>query len=296
MQMDSFSREELQEVIFQLEQALYNHQQWYNALIRSLICQLPADCHDLSEEAYKECRFGQWYYGAIPNKLSEHPGFIALGEEHKKMHQEAGKLLITIDRGGVIAPYDYDNFANALQRLQLEISALQRELHEMIYTRDALTGAVNRINMLPFLREQHAMVKRNLQSCSIVMVDIDFFKNVNDQHGHTIGDHVLVWVSHFMKEHLRPYDKIFRVGGEEFLLCLQNADTQRAFDIIERLRDDIASSSSIDIEKKPPINITVSFGIAAIEPSISVEEAIEHADKALYKAKNEGRNCTRIWS
>lgn len=60
-------------------------------------------------------------------------------------------------------------------------------------------------------------------------------------------------------------------------------------------RDNIASSS-IDIENKSPINITVSFGIAAIEPDISVEEAIEHADNALYKAKNEGRNCTRIWS
>ena len=164
-----------------------------------------------------------------------------------------------------------------------------------LYTRDALTGAINRVNMLPLLREQQAMVKRNLQSCCIVMADLDFFKKVNDQYGHPVGDQVLAWVSHFMKEHLRPYDKIFRVGGEEFLLCLQDADLQLTFDIIDRLRDTI-SSSPIPIEKKSPLTITLSFGIAAIDASTSIEKTIEHADKALYKAKNEGRNCTRIWS
>lgn len=292
--MDFFNREELQDMLFQLEQALYNHQQWYNSLIRSLICRLPPDRHDICSEPYKECRFGQWYYGATSKKLMEYPGFVALGEEHRKMHQEASALLTAVEQGRDIRPYDYDNFSNALQRVQLEISALQRDLNELLYTRDALTGAINRVNMLPILREQHLMVKRNLQSSSLVMVDFDRFKQVNDQYGHAAGDSVLAWTSHFIKEHLRPYDKIFRVGGEEFLLLLQNANVELAFDVIERLRHDFIKSPVTVDDKK--IAISLSFGIAAIEPDITIEETMEHADKALYKAKKEGRNCTRIWT
>lgn len=212
MQMNDFSREELQDIIFQLEQALYNHGQWYSSIIRSLVCQLPADSHDVRHDAHKECRFGQWYYEAAPEKLCKHPGFIALGEEHLKMHREASKLLSTIDHGNKIRPYDYDTFANTLQRVQLEILALQRELHELLYSRDALTGAINRVNMLPILREHQAMVKRNLEFCSLAMLDLDHFKKVNDQHGHPAGDEVLAWISRFIMENLRPYDKIFRVG------------------------------------------------------------------------------------
>ena len=105
---------QLQDIIFQLEQALYNHQQWYNSIIRSLICKLPSDRHDTIADAHKECRFGQWYYETSPEKLRQHPGFIALGEEHLRMHKITTKLLVTINNGGTVSSYDYDDFANAL--------------------------------------------------------------------------------------------------------------------------------------------------------------------------------------
>jgi diguanylate cyclase (GGDEF)-like protein len=294
MQLSSISREELQDITAQLEQTIYNHQQWYNAIIRTLICRLPPDRHDTNQKAHEECRFGQWYYEAAPKKLRKHPGFTALGEEHLKMHQEAAKLLQSIEQGTAIDPYEYDNFANALEKMRLEISALQRELNILIYSRDVLTGAINRVNMLPLLREQQAMVQRNMQSCSLVMVDIDYFKKINDKYGHAAGDCVLAWVSHFFIEHLRAYDKIFRVGGEEFLLCLPSADSEAAFDILERLRAEIASSK-IGIHKGKSAKITISVGIASIKADVSIEDTMEQADKALYKAKSEGRNCVRVW-
>ncbi|KTD25184.1 diguanylate cyclase [Legionella maceachernii] len=293
MQINSLSREELQEAILQLEQALYNHQQWHNALIRSLTCRLPADQHDMSQDAHKECRFGQWYYRSASEKLRQLPGFSALGEEHLKMHKEATNLLSAIDNGRTIQPFDYDNFSNALEKVRLEISALQRELGELLYNRDALTGAINRTSMLAVLREQQNLVKRNIQACSIVMLDLDHFKKVNDQYGHTAGDYVLASISRFIIEHLRPYDKFFRVGGEEFLICLQNADAKFALKIIKRLGEGIASMK-INVNQNEAIHVTVSFGIAEIENDITVEQSIEHADQALYKAKAEGRNCARI--
>lgn len=295
MSIESISREQLQDVILQLEQALYNHQQWYNSIIRSLVCKLPADRHDITHEAYKECRFGQWYYGNYVENLHEHPGYIALGEEHKQMHQAAAKLLVAMSKGSNISPYDYDAFSISIEKLRLEISTLQRELSDLLYNRDALTGAINKVSMLPILREQQELVKRNIQACSIAMLDLDHFKQVNDQHGHSAGDYVLAGVIRYIIEHMRPYDKIFRVGGEEFILCMQSTDTNSAFEMVERLREGIAATA-IEINKNEEIHITASFGIAAIEPNVTIEETIEHADEALYKAKSEGRNCTRIWS
>lgn len=295
MQIDSLDREELQDIIFQLEQALYNHQQWYLSIIRSLICRLPGDRHDTSTDAHKECRFGQWYYGTASVKLHQYPGFIALGEEHLHMHKITTRLLDAINSGGAVTPYDYDDFANSLERMRLEISVLQRELNELLYNRDALTGAINRISMLPVLREQQALVKRKIQLCSIAMLDLDYFKTVNDQYGHASGDYVLAGVSRFIIENIRLYDKFFRIGGEEFLICFQNASIEQAFEMVERLRIGIAGMQ-ININENKFVNITASFGIASIEADISIEQSIEYADKALYKAKNEGRNNTKIWS
>lgn len=89
MFLNYISREELQKSIDQLEQALYNHQQWYSATVRTLVCRLPGDEHDLSMEAHEHCRFGQWYYGkSIPAELKKHPGLVSIGQEHQRMHQQ----------------------------------------------------------------------------------------------------------------------------------------------------------------------------------------------------------------
>ncbi|KTD11039.1 regulatory protein (GGDEF, PAS, PAC domains) [Legionella gratiana] len=293
MQIDFLNREELQEFIFQFEQALYNHQQWYNSIIRSLVCRLPSDQHDISVNAHKECRFGQWYYGPSSHKLKQHPAFIALGEEHQYMHKAATTLLVSINKDNNISPHDYDIFSNSIEKLHLEISALQRELNELLYSRDPLTGTINRNNMLPVLREQQELVKRQVQLCCIAMLDLDKFKTLNDQHGHPAGDCVLATISRFVIESMRPYDKVFRVGGDEFLLCLQNTNTALALEIIERIRSGIAKMT-ININSHESVHITASFGLTSLKADISIEQAIDQADQALYKAKKEGRNCVRI--
>lgn len=293
MAIDSINRDELQFMISQLEQALYNHQQWYSSIIRSLVCRIPPDKHDISEDAHKECRFGQWYYDTAAEKLRMHPGFIALGAEHLELHKITTKLLLTINTGSTVQPHDYDTFANTLEKMRLELFVLQRELSELFYNRDALTGAINRINMLPMLREQLELVKRNVQSCSIAMMDFDYFKEVNDQYGHTAGDYILAGISRYILEKIRPYDKFFRVGGEEFLICFQNANTAMAHEMVERLRTGI-QELNINISEDKNISMTVSFGISAIDPALTVEKAIENADRALYKAKEAGRNNTKL--
>ena len=294
MPLSTISPEELPPILSQLDQAIYNHQQWYDAIGRTLICQLPANEHDLHKEAHRECLLGQWYYNSSPTKIRSHPGFVALGEEHKHMHQHATHLLNLARAGTVITTADYDNFANSLQRVRLQILTLSRELEDLLRNADPLTGASNRIHMLPKLREQQELVKRGVHRCCIAMMDLDHFKFVNDTRGHMAGDQVLATTVRYLIDHLRPYDRIFRFGGEEFLICMLQTDLKAGQDMVERLRLGIAGLT-INVGNGEPVHITASFGLSQLESGISVEQSIDRADKAMYAAKSLGRNRVRAW-
>jgi diguanylate cyclase len=287
------SREMLQAILTRLEQALISHQQWHSAVMRSITCKLPGDERDLAPEPHQACSFGQWYYSKENEILSEFPGFTAMGEKHKLMHQMAAKLLINAQAGGPVSTLDYDNFSASLEMMRLELYALEHELENLLHNHDALTGAITRFGILPALREQQTLVQRGLQSCCIAMMDLDNFKNINDTYGHMVGDRVLTASVHNIIEHLRPYDKIFRYGGEEFLLLMQHIEFAAGYDLVERLREGVAALS-IDVEGKEPIHITASFGVVILDPDSPVEASIELADKAMYLAKSAGRNCVRI--
>lgn len=292
--MINVEQNEVQAVLSQLDQAIYNHGQWFDSITRTLVCRLPYDQRDVANDAHRQCRLGQWYYGAAPDKLRGHPGFIALETEHKNMHHLAANLLHTTASGAAISSLDFDNFANALERLRLQLYTLKRELEDALYNLDSLTGANSRIGMLTTLREQQELVKRRVQLCCIAMMDLDHFKAVNDMYGHMAGDRVLAASARNVMEHLRPYDKLFRYGGEEFLICMQNTDTTAGYNIVERVRQSLAAMP-IDYDGRVTLQVTMSFGLTLLDPDISVEQSIERADNAMYAAKSAGRNCTRIW-
>ena len=144
------------------------------------------------------------------------------------------------------------------------------------------------------MREQQELVNRHVQSGYIAMMDLDRFKAVNDLHGHLAGDRVLVESVHYLLKHLRPYDKVFRYGGEEFLLYMPQSEAGQDNNRLDELREGLAALP-IDIGEKQPIHVTASFGAALLDPSVPIETSIDRADKAAYAAKSAGRNCVRIW-
>lgn len=294
MALEAATREELQSILAQLKEALNYHQTWYGALVRTLVCGLPGDKRDVVELAHTECRFGQWFYGEAPEELRKHPGFIAMGEEHQRLHQLAKQLLAAANGGNHIATLDYDNFSNALDRMRLEITSLERELENSLFNHDALTGAITRYEILPTLREQQQVERRQAQACYIAMLDFDHFKAVNDCYGHPAADRVLATTIHYLIKQLRPYDKVFRYGGEEFLLCMPYVETAMSYERIDQLRAQIAALP-IDIGLEEPVHISVSVGLTQLDPELPPATAIERADKALYAAKAAGRNCVREW-
>ena len=287
-------RGEMSAAIAALEQATYMHEQWSNAVYACLVCRLPPDERDLADSPHRRCPFGQWYYAQQNTHLSRHAGFAAVSTEHEELHRMAARLLRLSHAGEPIPVREYDSFVNAMSRLRSEIASLRHELADALTNRDPLTGAAGRIEMLAQLRVQQELVRRDVQPCTIAMMDLDLFKAVNDGHGHQAGDKVLIDTVRYVLEQLRPYDELYRYGGEEFLLCTPGADLGTGFVAVERLREGIARTP-IDTESGIRLSITASFGVTLLDPDVPVEESIARADQALYAAKTAGRNRTHVW-
>jgi diguanylate cyclase (GGDEF)-like protein len=154
--------------------------------------------------------------------------------------------------------------------------------------RDPLTGAGNRIAMDQALQREIELSRRHLQPLSVLMLDIDHFKQVNDTHGHSTGDVVLKAVAALIKNQLRNVDMVFRYGGEEFLILLSNTCREAAAMVGERLR--FAAQSEEYLADGHTIVLTVSLGCSTLLPGESAESLLRRADSALYVAKREGRN------
>lgn len=150
---------------------------------------------------------------------------------------------------------------------------------------DQLTGCLNR-HALDLRATELEEQGRRTQSClSVVMFDLDHFKQVNDVHGHAQGDRVLEHVSYITRKYLRRFELMYRLGGEEFAILLPGADLGIASGMAERIRAGIESSPM------DAIRVTASFGVACRDAPFDVEQTIELADHRLYDAKRAGRNC-----
>ena len=155
-------------------------------------------------------------------------------------------------------------------------------------TLDALTNLNNRRQFEVRLKQEIATTKRQNNPLCAMMIDIDFFKKVNDTYGHASGDAVLRTVALIIKEHLRESDIPSRYGGEEFAVLLPYTHISEAKIVGERLRKAV-ENTEIPIDKKT-INVTISMGLAEFDTKETGEELFERADKALYEAKESGRN------
>src|SRR5579864_227815 len=295
MNVPILTQDQMRAAVNELEQALYNHERWTESLYATLVCRLHPDERDVSAEAFRNCQFGQWYYASGHLHLNQYPGFKEIESEHRHMHNYAATLLRIAAQQDAISLPDYERFISALKRTRLEITTLKRDLEVSLYNLDPLTGVPSRNSMLSQLREQHELAKRNIHPCCVAMFDIDHFKRVNDAYGHAAGDLVLIAISHYLQMHIRPYDKLFRYGGEEFLLCLPDTELNAGRDICARLDAELASIGH-KLAGGERIFITLSTGIALLDPAVSVEAAIARADVALFKAKAQGRNCVVAWN
>lgn len=154
--------------------------------------------------------------------------------------------------------------------------------------RDPLTDTGNRIAMQQTLKREVDIARRTLQPLSVLMVDIDHFKRINDNHGHLVGDQALKAVASALKDSLRNVDMVFRYGGEEFMVLLSSTCRESASMVGERLRMAVLGIQYL-VENRA-IELSVSLGCASLLPGESMESLLRRADNALYVSKRDGRN------
>jgi len=172
------------------------------------------------------------------------------------------------------------------------IDLLEKLHKQAIY--DGLTKVFNRREIMRILKEEFHRAQRTNQPLSIIMLDIDHFKKVNDTYGHPAGDEVLFEITSRITKVMRAYDKIGRYGGEEFIIILPHNSQKSVKKVAERIRENI-SQKSIQTSAGP-LKLYVSLGCTSTEniDANSSEMMIKISDEALYNAKNKGRNCTVV--
>ncbi|MDP3120019.1 MAG: diguanylate cyclase [Sulfuricurvum sp.] len=216
------------------------------------------------------------------NKVDEvgiiHNAFISMVE---KIHSHS-KLLDSVNQ----------SLELKIQERTQELEQANKQLKELTLT-DSLTQLSNRRSFETYFIDIYRLAQRNQIEISVIMCDIDHFKQINDTHGHTAGDMVLKEFAHIMKKSLnRGSDFIARYGGEEFVIILYDANSNDAKELCIKIQNNLKDSQNFESQWGKIGLITISFGIASIVPmeQDTSQNLIDSADIALYKAKNEGRN------
>ncbi len=183
-----------------------------------------------------------------------------------------------------------------VESLDQHIRQLQKERQsfENLAFTDPLTGLYNRRMFLEIAKKNINEAKRYNEPLSLIMLDIDHFKRINDTYGHDIGDVVLKFLASILKNNVRASDIIARWGGEEFIILLPKTELKQAYKVAEKIRK-IVEMSTIKLPDGERLNFTISLGVSSFGGYEDLEELIKKADIALYEAKRKGRNRTEVY-
>ncbi len=195
-------------------------------------------------------------------------------------------LVLTIGQCAFVGLYG-DSLRKKLHRRSSELSEAYRRIEELAEL-DELTGSFNRRCIMRMLDEEISRAHRSGLPCSIALIDLDWFKRINDSYGHPTGDEVLRTFAITVFANIRNFDHFGRFGGEEFLLVLPDTPHDTAALILDRLRTIIADLDWSAFS--PGMRVTISAGIATLKPDETPDTFLARADGALYEAKARGRN------
>ena len=213
---------------------------------------------------------------------------------HISSNDEVGLLAKSFMQMSQKLQKSYAELITLNETLEKKVEERTHELKLLAVT-DPLTQLYNRRYFTSVSNDILSIEKRQEENLSLIMIDIDKFKNINDTYGHKIGDDVLVGFANLLKNIQRKSDITCRFGGEEFVILLPTTDIELAIEVAEKLRKQ-TEDFFIALESNKSLKFTISLGVSSVdlENEVSIEQALKRADDALYEAKNGGRNCVRV--
>ena len=234
---------------------------------------------------------------SLATDLGEKNKDLAGNVTHLKLSRDKNEILrllstVVMQAGGIQNTVEASH--KDLMETRQALASMQEELAEtrQLLNEDALTGTLNRRGLEQTLLREIERAQRLGTRLSVAMVDLDYFKKVNDQHGHDAGDQMLVHLASLIKSLLRKTDALVRYGGEEFALILPDTDGRGAHLVLARLQQ-VMSKSPLVYEGKQ-VNTTFSAGVATLRGDESGQALLRRADDALYAAKNAGRKTIKV--
>lgn len=251
-----------------------------------------------------------WRKAMQSGALQEGIGFIMGGGEGNLTHLNLQAAPLR-DGGGQVRGclVSIDNVTQVhrvneeLLKAMVELDNSRAQIHRQnvdlcqLVNRDPLTGALNRRSFFDRIECLFVAARQDGLPLSLIMMDIDHFKDFNDRHGHTVGDEVLRAMVHTIQARLRTDDLLCRYGGEEFCIVLPGTRLEQAMEIAHRLRADVEARAGKSVRTTAGLKITASLGVAVLTPEMrDPAELIDRADKALYRSKETGRNRVTAWS
>ena len=278
-----------------LEHAMANHTEWLKNWHVGVLSRMENTRNGVfiaTDEPPES--FSTWYAGTTADVFDTGILFDDIASKFKTMRERAQELSARVKREEIIPSEDYDRFMTTVMQFNALVRQLQNETWTKLANIDPLTGIGNRQAMTRVLDRERDRFLRSGNPCCVAIADLDRFKAINDNHGHLVGDRVIRAAAELFTCQLRPYDCVFRFGGEEFLFCFPDAHTAHALIVVERLRTGIEQLEHT-VDGGKTVRATVSFGIAQMSRSETLEETIDHADRALLRAKSEGRNRACEW-
>lgn len=276
------------DILAAIDAAIAEQGRWATRWHRGLVCRLPPDAEIVDPASEDRTDFGRWRATHDGDPLLSQTAFLELWESFKGMHAEARNVAVAAI-GGTVSPEDYDAVVALADDFLSRARRIRDAFRKAVSDLDPLTGLSNRATMTSELAAEYERAVRTGAPCCLALADIDHFKQVNDTHGHAVGDQVLAATAGRFLSRLRPYDLIYRYGGEEFLICLPNTDIETARRVLNRLRE-VLCERPIPLPDGGNLPVAASFGFAQIDRSGPVKDTIERADQALYTAKRSGRN------
>lgn len=276
--------------ITRIDEAIEAHNQWTPRVLRCAVLHKAPDAEVFSAEAHRQCAFGHWLDTAQEDFDALRPGNAAqVAEVHRAMHDAIRTICTQAEAGKPSSESDLEAFESSLAALNRLLADMKARVLSTIGHSNPLTRLLVQEGLVEDFERAKADAARRQDSLFVALVEVDHFKNINDQYGNLVGDLAINTSASALRQVVRRNEPVYRFGGEEFLILLRCENRECAGNALRRFLEAIGESE-ISLARGSTLNLTATIGACQVTGDDDLATAITRADGALHEGKQAGHN------